>query len=132
MSKLFEIHVLRLIRTTYKEGVYYQKKYAERIPDIVINRNDLKLVVDVKYKPYAGKTIEIEDIRQIAAYARMKSIFKDLRLQSHDILDSLIIYPKVESKNQCIDDTVLSKKAELQNYFNIYKLEVVIPTINKN
>ncbi len=132
MSKLFEIHVLRLIRTAYKEGVYYQKKYAERIPDIVINRNDLKLLVDVKYKPYAGKTIEIEDIRQIAVYARMKSIFKDLGLQSHDILDSLIIYPKVDSKNQCIDDTVLSKKTELQNYFNIYKLEVVIPTINKN
>ncbi|WP_343705603.1 hypothetical protein [Flavobacterium sp.] len=130
MSKLFEIHVLRLLRTTFKEGIYFQKEYAGRIPDIIINQKDLKAVIDVKYKAYAERLIEIEDIRQIAAYARMKPIFKELGLQAHEILDSIIIYPKVNSVNLELNQEVLDKKIE-SNYYNIYALDVSIPTINK-
>lgn len=132
MSKLFEIHVLRLLRTTFREGIYFQREYGGRIPDIIINRPDIKAIVDVKYKPYAEKEIEIEDIRQVAAYSRMRPIFNDLKLYSNEVLDAIIIYPKVGSVNQSIDHSVLSRKVELKDYFNIYKLDVEIPTIVKS
>src|SRR5690606_13124316 len=74
MSKLFEIHVLHLLRKSFKEGIYFQKQYADRFPDIIINRDDLKAIIDVKYKDYTKKTTDIDDIRQVAAYARMKPL----------------------------------------------------------
>ncbi|WP_452228447.1 5-methylcytosine restriction system specificity protein McrC [Lacinutrix sp. MEBiC02404] len=131
MSKLFEIHVLRLLRTEFKEGVYFQKEYAGRIPDIVINRADFKAIIDVKYKPYAEKSIDIEDIRQVAAYAKMKPIFKELKLKPKNVLDAVIVYPKVNSKNVNMNKETLNKKQELTNYFNIYALDVAIPIISK-
>lgn len=128
MSKLFEIHVLKLLRSSFKEGVYYQKKYSGRIPDIVLNLDKYKAIVDVKYKPYEEKSIEIEDVRQVAAYARMKSIFKDLKLENNQILDAIIIYPKILSKNTTLNLDVLSYKRELE-YHNIFELDVELPIL---
>lgn len=128
MSKLFEIHVLKLLRSTFKEGVYYQKKYSGRIPDIVLNTDDYKAIIDVKYKPYEEKSIEIEDVRQVAAYARMKSIFRDLELKNNQVLDAIIIYPTVTSKNSQLNLDVFSIKKELE-YYNIFKLDVKLPVL---
>lgn len=131
MSKLFELHVLHLLRKNFKEGIYYQKEYGDRIPDIILNSDYIKAVIDVKYKAYNDKSIEIEDIRQVAAYARMKPIFKDLKMDKNEILDAIIIYPKVGSQNQTLNSEVLDSKTEL-DYYNIYKLDVDIPIINNN
>lgn len=131
MSKLFELHVLHLLRKSFNEGVYFQKKYGDRIPDIIINTEFLKSVIDVKYKAYSDKSIDIDDIRQIAAYARMKELFKDLKIDKNEILDAIIIYPKVGSENQSLSSDILALKSEL-DYYNIYKLDVDIPIINKN
>lgn len=128
MSKLFEIHVLKLLRSSFKEGIYYQKKYSGRIPDIVLNGNEYKAVIDVKYKAYHEKPIEIEDVRQVAAYSRMKSIFKDLELKNNQVLDAIIIYPKVSSKNTKLNLEVLSTKKEL-DYYNIFKLDIELPIL---
>ena len=129
MSKLFEIHVLRLLRSHFKEGIYFQKNYADRIPDIIINTKEIKAVVDVKYKAYAERSVNIEDVRQVAAYARMKPIFKDLGLQASEILDAIIVYPKANSDKTKLDQSTLKNKQELNNYFNIYALDVAIPII---
>ncbi len=128
MSKIFELHVLKLLRKSFKEGVYYQKKYNERIPDIILNINTVKAVIDVKYKDYTKKSIDIDDIRQIAAYARMKPIFADLKMKGNEILDGIIIYPRVESNHQSLNNETLNNKTEL-DYFNIYKLDVGVPVI---
>lgn len=129
MSKIFELHVLKLLRKAFKEGVYYQKEYGDRIPDIILNHDTVKAVIDVKYKDYAKRSVDIEDIRQVAAYARMKPIFTDLNLQSNEILDAIIIYPKVGSERQSLDLNTLNMKTEL-NYYNIFKLDLSIPIIN--
>ena len=129
MSKLFELHVLKYLRTDYPNGVIYQKSFAGRIPDIILNTESYKAVIDVKYKNYSNKSLEIEDIRQVAAYSKMKSIYKELCLNKGDELDSIIIYPKVQSLNKTKD--LLSQKEELRDYFNIYKLEVDIPILTK-
>lgn len=129
MSKLFELHVLKLLRTDYPNGVIYQKSFAGRIPDIILNTESYKAVIDVKYKNYSNKSLEIEDIRQVAAYSKMKSIYKELGLNKGDELDSIIIYPKVQSMNKTKD--LIPQKEELRDYFNIYKLEVDIPILTK-
>lgn len=129
MSKLFELHVLKLLRESIKEGIIYQNPFGGRIPDIVINTEQIKAVIDVKYKAYDNTSIEINDIRQVAAYSRMKTIFKTLNLSNKDVLDAIIIYPKVGSQNKALDPLTLQTKEELKEYYNIYKLEVSIPII---
>jgi 5-methylcytosine-specific restriction enzyme subunit McrC len=131
MSKLFELHVLKLLRKSFKEGVYYQKEYNDRIPDIILNIASVKAVIDVKYKDYTKRSVDIEDIRQVAAYARMKPIFSNLNMRSNEILDGIIIYPRVESKQQSLNLETLNMKTEL-DYHNIYKLDVSIPVINND
>ncbi|MDM1376698.1 5-methylcytosine restriction system specificity protein McrC [Myroides marinus] len=132
MSKLFELHVLKLLRESLKEGVIYQNTFGGRIPDIVINTEQIKAVIDVKYKAYDNTSIEINDIRQVAAYSRMKTIFKTLNLSNKDVLDAIIIYPKVGSQNKALDPLTLQTKEELKEYYNIYKLEVSIPIIKND
>lgn len=129
ISKIFELHVLKLLRQSFTEGVYYQKQYGDRIPDIILNTDSFKTVIDVKYKDYTGKSIDIEDIRQVAAYARMKGVFSDLKMQSNEVLDAIIIYPNVFCKRQSLDLESLNKREELEQYHNIFKLNVDIPVI---
>ncbi|WP_447767916.1 5-methylcytosine restriction system specificity protein McrC [Sphingobacterium faecium] len=131
MSKLFELHVVRLLRKSYPQGVHFQKEFGGRIPDIVLNTENFKAVIDVKYKDYSSKPLEIEDIRQVAAYSKMKGIFKELKLDKDRILDAIVIYPKVGSQNNIIDDSTFQSRFELTDYYNIFKLEVDIPIINK-
>ncbi len=128
MSKIFEIHVLKLLRKAFKEGVYYQKEYGGRIPDIILNLDAVKAVIDVKYKDYAKRSVDIEDIRQVAAYARMKPLFTDLKMENNEILDAIIIYPKVGSENHSLNIDSINLKHEL-NYHNIFKLDVGVPII---
>lgn len=135
MSKLFELHVIKLLREGLgnMNQVIFQKSFGHgkgRIPDIILNYSNLKAVIDVKYKDYSD-SIAIEDIRQVAAYSRMKGIFKELKLNSADVLDAIIIYPKVESNNKILNKSVINKREELSDYFNIYKLEVDIPILTK-
>lgn len=130
MSKIFELHVLKLLRKAFKEGVYYQKEYGDRIPDIILNLDAVKAVIDVKYKDYAKRSVDIEDIRQVAAYARMKPLFTDLKMENNEILDAIIIYPKVGSENQSLNIDSINMKNEL-NYHNIFKLDVGVPLITK-
>lgn len=132
MSKLFELHVLKLLRESIKEGIIYQNTFGGRIPDIVINTEQVKAVIDVKYKAYGNRSIEIEDVRQVTAYSRMKGIFKTLNLNSTDVLDAIIIYPKIGSLNTKLDLLTLQAKEELKEYYNIYKLEVSIPIITND
>lgn len=132
MSKLFELHVLKLLRESIKEGIIYQNTFGGRIPDIVINTEQIKAVIDVKYKVYDNRSIDIEDVRQVAAYSKMKGIFKTLNLNSTDVLDAIIIYPKIDSQNKTLDIITLHTKEELKEYYNIYKLDVYIPIIQSN
>lgn len=84
----------------------------------------------MKYKAYNSKSLDVEDIRQVAAYARMKSIFKDLNLNKGSILDAIIIYPEVNSSTKNLALTDLASKIE-SSYYNIFRLEVDIPVINR-
>jgi len=62
----------------------------------------------------------------------MKAIFEDLRLNSTDILDSIIVYPKIESENINLDEKAFNTKQELKDYYNLYRLEVELPILKTN
>lgn len=131
MSKLMELHVVKALRKSFPQGVIFQKAFGGKIPDIILNTDNYKAVIDVKYKAYDEKSIQIEDVRQVAAYSKMKSIYKELKLDKDQILDAIIIFPKIGSQNRIINDIVLRSKSELTEYFNIFKLEVDIPILTK-
>jgi hypothetical protein len=62
----------------------------------------------------------------------MKAIFEDLSLNSTDILDSIIVYPKIESENINLDEKAFNTKQELKDYYNLYRLEVELPILKTN
>ena len=96
MSKLFELYVYRELRKLYPipGEVHYHMHLRWRELDYLINpQNGTPMVVDAKYKPrYHYSEPDIEDIRQVAAYARMEGVYKKLSLPEDRIIDCLIIY----------------------------------------
>lgn len=132
MSKLFELYVFSKLRTEFKgknEVVYHFTSYSKEI-DFLINGfwqgKPLKMVVDTKYKPrYENSSVDLADYRQVSAYARMKSVYKELGFDkdSNEIIDCLIIYPVIGNEQE-ID---LSKKEESHEYVRFYKLAIGMP-----
>lgn len=109
MNELFEKFVVQLLRKYLPKHykVLANKRitdaitvdgasYRHIIPDIIIEneRTNERKVIDVKYKQYANKRVETDDVFQLAFYAQnqMKS--------SGSVYESTIIYPKF------IDDPV--------------------------
>ncbi len=96
MSKLFELYVYRELRRLYpKPGeVFYHLSANRRELDyLLVPQNGTPMVIDAKYKPrYHKGGFDIDDIRQVSAYARMKAVYKKLRLPEDRLIDCMIIY----------------------------------------
>lgn len=128
MSKLFELYVLRLLRNRFGEAVDYQFKTHYRILDYLLNSSENQMVVDAKYKRYDTYPVKIEDIRQVAAYARMTDVYKQLNIAENQTIPCLIIYP--DNQNGVIDfhESDLSDLiSKIQGYNGIYKVGVKLP-----
>lgn len=137
MSKLFELYVLQKLKEKFleKSEVMYQPSINGWYPDYLIRsaNGEIKLVVDAKYKNYSkqGKSISIEDIRQVAGYARMTGVYKVLGLEdqtSRNII-CLIIYPDLQNGLDCLKDVDLCKEA-VSGYEDIFKIGVILPLIH--
>lgn len=141
MSKLFELYVLGLLKDVYSNEILYdrQAKANYGLPDYLLNNADQKMVIDAKYKLQYNDFIDdeennvkssyaIENIRQIAAYARDRKVLNKLSLTDNDVVDCLIIYPlKNSSKQEKIE---LDAKEEIKQFSKFYKLGVSLPLIN--
>ena len=69
-------------------------------PDFLYVDGERPLILDTKYKPrYGAGTFDVEDIRQLAGYARDRKVLKRLGIQDAEEQDSavvpcVIIYPE--------------------------------------
>ncbi|QZT38195.1 McrC family protein [Halosquirtibacter xylanolyticus] len=129
MSKVFELHVLNLLRATLKEDVKFQFQAGQLSIDYLIHTEGFQIVVDAKYKPrYREQSIHIDDIRQVSGYARMEKLYRTFAIEDSSLIDCLIIYPDQENglEHIALDDL---KKHELKSYRGIYKLGVKMPKI---
>lgn len=134
MSKLFELYVYSKLKKTFSlpGEVIYHPTINGREPDFLIRSVDgeLKMVVDAKYKPrYKDGSIDIDDLRQVSAYARLKGVYERLEIADFTkVIDCLIIY-----SDQHISSTELVrnnlKENPVSSYVHFYKIAISLPEL---
>ena len=133
MSKLFELYTLGLLKDSFGKNVEFQVIIDRSNElDYILNQGELKMVIDAKYKEIYCTGENKEDMRQVSGYARLKRVYDkfydDKRYDK--IIDCLIIYPDQQSGIKKITEENLNKMVYIPEYINIYKLGVILPTIN--
>ena len=145
MSRLFEMHVYYVLNKAYPNKIQFQVKGSHETKVDFI-KTDEKLIIDAKYKPKynSGDTGIVEDIREIAGYARDEVILRKLFEKKEDISSvipkCLIIAPvdtdmpnntiKVHTFNSSKKE-LYSQAQDINNFLNFRKLLVNLPTIKK-
>ena len=77
MSLLYEHYVLGALRKAYGPKILYQANVTTGKPDFLYVDGERPLILDTKYKPrYGAGTFDVEDIRQLAGYARDRKALK--------------------------------------------------------
>ena len=145
MSKLFELYVFKKLREQFPDrGVvayHYKTNYQEL--DFLINTNDLKAVIDAKYKPrYNNGSPSKEDIRQLSDYTRLEKVYKELNIEDNRLIPAYIIYPNAPHLNNKIEETeeiseetdknitFWNKQAKkVKAYKDMYLVEIDLPYI---
>lgn len=128
MSKLFELYVLALLKNRYGRQVTYHFTAGRRELDYLLKIPQYPLVVDAKYKRYATRSVDIEDIRQISAYARMKGVYQETKHDMHTLIPALIIYPDMDNGYTDFQEINLHEAGTpLKPYVQFYKLGVKLP-----
>ncbi|WP_169714325.1 5-methylcytosine restriction system specificity protein McrC [Algoriphagus antarcticus] len=134
MSKLFELYVLKLLKkSSFGSKIrYHERTYGNEV-DYLFYGDEESLVIDAKYKPgYIGRRHQglHADIRQVSGYARLKEIRNRLKLSNKDLLlGCVIIFPDLESGTDKIE-LLTSKNKEVDQYEKVWKLGVMLPTID--
>ena len=105
MSLLYEHYVLGALRKAYGPKILYQANVTTGKPDFLYVDEERPLILDTKYKPrYGAETFDVgdvlDDIRQLAGYARDRKVIKRLGIQETVEQDSavvtcVIIFPEV-------------------------------------
>lgn len=131
MSKLFELYVFAKLKERFPllKEVSYHKKFNYLEPDFIIKSQDgnVKMVVDAKYKPYyLNGSINIEDIRQISAYARLKKIYEFLDVEKDKIIDCLVVYSSQETQRLDFKKHNFIIEAE-KDYMQFFKIGIRLP-----
>ncbi len=149
MSKLYELYVYGLMHDVYGKDVIYQKSVDTGYPDFLFSHNDVKLILDTKYKPkldkadttHYNKVVDIADIRQLSGYARDYSLFDalsidtDKAIREKKVLDCILIYPfegaeDIENPFAEIAYNFTSDRLKKLDYFQkFYLLSVPLPVI---
>ena len=131
MSKLFELYVYRELRKLYPipGEVHYHPHLHWRELDYLLNpQNGTPMVVDAKYKPrYHNSEPDIEDIRQISAYARMEGVYKKLHLPEEQVIDCLIVYANQTCPSTIPDRFDNIEMARVTGYTKFHKIGISLP-----
>ncbi|WP_233861147.1 McrC family protein [Tenacibaculum piscium] len=131
MPKLFELYVFKKLREIFPEKgeVKYHLKLNRQEPDFVLNSQDLKMVIDAKYKPrYADNGISMDDVRQISGYARMEKMYKELNEPDlSKVLACLVIYPNQINGFDLIKENL--KNDKFKNYVQFFKYGIKLPEL---
>ncbi len=143
MSLLYEHYVLGALRKAYGPKVLYQAKAATGYPDFLFKDTSQPMILDTKYKPRyaeAGKP-RTDDMRQIAGYARDRTVLRRLGVvekeaQDASIIPCVIIYPGIEgeqSREGPIDGSKTPKELarEADELVDFHFMRVALPRISQ-
>ena len=102
MSLLYEHYVLGALRKAYGRKILYQANVTTGKPDFLYVDEERPLILDTKYKPrYDAGMFDVDDVRQLAGYARDRKVLKRLGIQDHETQDGkvvpcVIVYPTAQ------------------------------------
>ncbi|PQJ08920.1 hypothetical protein CJD36_021895 [Flavipsychrobacter stenotrophus] len=133
MTKLFELFVLAQLKMKYGNEVLYQFKAKYGWVDYLILRDNMKMVVDAKYKPQWVDSYESDDIRQVSGYARDVNVADKLGIKVEDrskvVPNCLIIYS--DQKKGHLDFSIVGDNEfeEIEEFVGFYKIGVKLPEV---
>lgn len=138
MSKLFELYVFGKLNQSFQdqEAVTYHDTFrGGKETDILIRKDGYKCVIDCKYKPrYKGQSPDLMDMRQVAGYTRLKSVYNKLGVTTSQgvtpVVKGLIIYPDQNAPEQIDKDKLFDEP--INDYVEFFKLGVKLPELNPN
>ncbi len=116
MSKLFELYVFKKLREQFpgdKEVQYHYKTRRQEL-DFIIKSGSFKAVVDAKYKPrYKSGNPSMDDARQLAGYARLNSVYRELGVEENQLIPVYVVYPSA------LKDSVTSNNDNQEEDFEL-------------
>ena len=142
MSLLYEHYVLGALRKAYGTKILYQANVTMGKPDFLYVDEERPLILDTKYKPrYGAGTFDVEDIRQLAGYARDRKVLKRLGIQDAEEQDSavvpcVIIYPETRDVDVKFDgsrspiDQVRLDVAPMGTLIGFYRMGFPLPVLS--
>ena len=142
MSLLYEHYVLGALRKAYGSKILYQANVTTGKPDFLYVDEERPLILDTKYKPkYDAGRFDVEDIRQLAGYARDCKVLKKLGIQDAEEQDSavvpcVIIYPETRDVDVKFDgahspiDQVQLEVAPLGELVGFYRMSFPLPVLS--
>jgi 5-methylcytosine-specific restriction enzyme subunit McrC len=128
MSKLFELYVYSLLEEAYPKSIQYQEHGKYGYVDFL--KKDEELIIDAKYKKIYDSEkneYEIDDIRQLAGYARDEGILNKLEISDKEkVVDCIIIYPNQNSEEEDFEKDQL-KGVLINGFTKFYKCGIRLP-----
>lgn len=137
MPRLFELYVYQKLLQDNEHDtskIRYQFSTYGNALDILINDGELSMIIDTKYKVHYESSLVHQDIRQVAGYARLNKVRKELDITDDRNIDCLIIYPNLNNTSivpeECKLSSISQDMEQIQGYYKVNKFGVSIPMIN--
>lgn len=131
MSKLFELYVLKRLREHYVHSeVLYQEKINGYFPDYLVipSNGEEPFIIDAKYKPLYSSSYDMDDVRQVSGYARMKKVFDIMNIEDKGtMIKCLIIYPDQSMPERLEGRLDLNACHEIKLFYDIYTKGIKVP-----
>lgn len=137
MSKLFELYVLGLLRDCHGNNILYGDKAKANygLPDYLFTAKGHEMILDAKYREiYQSKSYYIDNIRQIAGYARDEKVIDKLGLTEKDVIPCVIIYPTISSSDDVKRpgiNLLEGEKKTVGRFSLFYRIGVGLPILGK-
>ncbi|MCD0471823.1 McrC family protein [Flavobacterium sp. JAS] len=133
MPRLFELYVYSKMveaNAVDKKDIHYQFSTYGNALDILVSKSNNHMVIDAKYKLHYQAGHLHDDIRQVAGYARLKKVRKQLNVTDDKNIDCLIIYPDMENGISVLTlENIIQFRQEIKSYYKVFKLGVKLPWI---
>jgi len=148
MPRLFELYVyqkLLLHNPLEQHYIKYQFRTYGNELDYLVSKPGFEMIIDAKYKMKYSSSLIHQDIRQVAGYARLKKVLKQVQVlneegellkngsKSNDaMIDCMIIYPDLDGDAD-FDfnlEFLRENRCELNAYHRVFKIGVPLPLIN--
>ena len=130
------------LRKAYGPKIICQANVTTGKPDFLYVDEERPLILDTKYKPrYGAGTFDVDDVRQLAGYARDRKVLKKLGIQEAEeqnsaVVPCVIIYPEERGADVKFDgsrspvDQVRLEVAPMGEFVGFYRVGFPLPVLS--